>query len=119
MRLATGAITACFLNNSMRRLNHCKMEMAISDAASCISKKEREKQTERESAVNRESERKKGRKYAEHIWAANLSALLNNFGPLVDWLTGLLAGWPEGQMDRGTAGQRDSWTGGQTSDCLF
>lgn len=75
-----------------------------------IEKREGRTDRERESAVNRESEREKGikrGKYAEHIWAANLSALLNNFGPLVDWLTGLQAGWPEGQMDRGKAGQGD------------
>lgn len=75
MRLATGPITACFLNNSMRRLNHCKMEIAISDAASCISKKEREEQTERESAVNRESEREKG------IKGGGGEHMRNIFGP--------------------------------------
>lgn len=75
--------------------------------------KKRGKKRQRESAVNRESEREKGikrGKYAEHIWAANLSALLNNFGPLADWLAGRKDKWTEGQLDRGTAEQGDRGT---------
>lgn len=51
-----------------------------------------ERKKGRERKWDRERESVRGQQYAEHIWAAKLSALLNNLVPLADWLTDWLAG---------------------------
>lgn len=64
-------------------------------------------------------ERERGEKYAEHIWAAKLSALLNNLVPLADWLTGWLAGRKDKRTDGQTEGRTERERASGTDERLF